>query len=111
MKKKILSTAFAVMIMAVAGYNVYVNQTKSNLSDLALANIEALADDKPEGGNGESTIQGKCNKSDIIIAECKVFCPRCEVEWHPKPRVFKATVYDVSGSCACGYSNWEHYNN
>lgn len=47
MKKKILSAAFAVAIMAIAGYNVYMNQEKNNLSELALANIEALAD--PEG--------------------------------------------------------------
>ena len=47
MKKKMLSAAFAVVIMAVAGYNVYMNQEKNNLSELALANIEALAD--PEG--------------------------------------------------------------
>lgn len=48
MKKKMLSAMFAVAIMAVAGYNVYMNQTKNNLSELALANIEALA--KNEGG-------------------------------------------------------------
>ena len=50
MRKKILSAAFAVAIMAAAGYNVYMIQTKGNLSELALANIEALADDYPEGG-------------------------------------------------------------
>lgn len=47
MKKKILSAAFTVVIMAIAGYNVYVNQMKSDLSGMALANIEALAN--PEG--------------------------------------------------------------
>lgn len=45
MKKKILSAMFAVAIMAVAGYNVYMNQTKNGMSELALANIEALAYD------------------------------------------------------------------
>ena len=50
MKKKILSAMFAVAIMAVAGHNVYMSQTKGSLSELALANIEALADDYPEGG-------------------------------------------------------------
>lgn len=43
MKKKILSATFAVAIMAVAGYNVYMNQAKVNMSELALANVEALA--------------------------------------------------------------------
>ena len=54
MKKKILSAMFAVAIMAVAGYNVYVNQTKNGMSELALANIEALAD--PESSNGVKTV-------------------------------------------------------
>ena len=53
MKKKILSAMFAVAIMTVAGYNVYMNQTKNNLSELALANIEALADDTEGGGQNE----------------------------------------------------------
>ena len=48
MRKKILSAAFAVMIMTVAGFNVYMNQAKSNLSEMALANIEALADPETE---------------------------------------------------------------
>ena len=43
MRKKILSAAFAVAIIAIAGYNVYMSQTKDSLSELALANIEALA--------------------------------------------------------------------
>ena len=49
MKKKFLTAAFAVAIMAVAGLNVYMNQAKSEMSELALANIEALADNYGEG--------------------------------------------------------------
>ena len=60
MKKKILSTAFAVVIMAVAGYNVYMNQEKNNLSELALANIEALAD--PEYNINEGKFGEVCGK-------------------------------------------------
>lgn len=47
MRKNILSATFVVAMIAVAGYNVYVNQTKTNMSELAFANIEALA--VPEG--------------------------------------------------------------
>lgn len=43
MKKKFLTATFVVAIMAVAGFNVYMNQAKSEMSELALANIEALA--------------------------------------------------------------------
>lgn len=43
MKKQILSIIVVVTITAVAGYNVYTSQEKVKLSDLMLANIEALA--------------------------------------------------------------------
>ena len=45
MRKKILSATFVVAMAAIAGYNTYVNQTKVEMSDMALANVEALADD------------------------------------------------------------------
>jgi hypothetical protein len=63
MKKKILSGVFALALLATAGFGVH-KSMKSNvgLSDLALANVEALAQN--EGGNengdkwqvGEKTI-------------------------------------------------------
>lgn len=52
MKKKILSTTFVVAMMAVAGYNVYMSLTKENMSELALANLEALANDVEGGPQG-----------------------------------------------------------
>ena len=45
--------AAMVVIIAVAVSNVQLNAKSVNLSDLALANIEALAQN--EGGNGEGT--------------------------------------------------------
>lgn len=72
MRKNILSTAFAVVIMAIAGYNVYLNQTKSNLSDLALANIEALADDKPE------VEMQKCTRA-VLTGNCYL---KSDNTWH-----------------------------
>ncbi len=53
MKKKILSAMFAVAIMAIAGFNVYMNQTKKGMSELALANVEALADPEYDIDGGE----------------------------------------------------------
>ena len=47
MKKKIFSVTFVVALAAIAGYNTYVNQTEVEMSDMALANVEALAG--PEG--------------------------------------------------------------
>jgi len=41
--KKNLRYAFAAAIVAVAGYGVYANQKVDTMSDLMLANVEALA--------------------------------------------------------------------
>ncbi len=48
MRKKILGASFVVAIMTVAGYNVYMSQTRNSMSDLVLANVEALANNGPE---------------------------------------------------------------
>ena len=45
--KKIMKIAFVAIFAAVAGYGVYTNQKVDTMTDLMLANVEALA-------NGES---------------------------------------------------------
>ena len=49
--KKLVKITVVVAFAAIAGYGVYVNQKTDALSDLALANVEALA------GSGETTIE------------------------------------------------------
>lgn len=49
--KKLVKITVVVAFAAIAGYGVYVNQKTDALSDLALANVEALAD----GGEWGST--------------------------------------------------------
>ena len=45
--KKIIGTVFFAVFACVAGYSVYVSQQQKNeLSDLEMANVEALADDE-----------------------------------------------------------------
>ena len=44
MNKKVLKVAFVAAIMMVAGINVFNAQKSEMLSDVALANVEALAD-------------------------------------------------------------------
>jgi hypothetical protein len=52
MKKVLLSSIFAVALIATAGYGVNKSmKSDANLSDLALANVEALADG--ESGEGQ----------------------------------------------------------
>jgi hypothetical protein len=46
MKKKVLISIFVVAIAAVAGWNVSQGMSDSTLSDMVLANVEALADDE-----------------------------------------------------------------
>ena len=55
--KKMIKIAFVAAFAAIAGYGVYANQKSEVLSDLTLANVEALA------GSGE-TLWGTC-KGDI----------------------------------------------
>ena len=44
MGKKILTAMIVAVVAVVAGYNIYVSQKDITLSELALANIEALAE-------------------------------------------------------------------
>ena len=51
--KKITKIAFVAAFVAVAGYGVYKNQKSEALSDLTLANVEALA-----GGESPAPCKG-----------------------------------------------------
>ena len=44
MKKKILKKLGAIVILVIAGYNIYVLEDGVKLSGLALSNVEALAE-------------------------------------------------------------------
>ena len=48
--KKTMKAAFVVAVAAVIGYGVYENQQADTMSDIMLANVEALA--SGEGGSG-----------------------------------------------------------
>lgn len=53
MKKKILGIMVVTAIAIFAGYNVYISQDSVNLSDLVLANVDALAQ---QGESGDSKV-------------------------------------------------------
>ena len=98
MKKKFLTATFVVAIMTVAGFNVYMNQAKSDLSEMALANIEALAD--PEfDENKKGEVQLKCNVSTVV--KCETTCPKCYAKWFPPYNKYGVCT-DVRGTCSCG---------
>ncbi len=50
MKKNIIRTAFVAAFALMAGYSVYTSQQEKTMSDLALANVEALANDESSNG-------------------------------------------------------------
>lgn len=52
MKKNFLKAAFVAAFAIAAGYGVYTAQTETKLSDLALDNVEALANDSESSGRG-----------------------------------------------------------
>lgn len=53
MRKKLFAIMIVAVVAAFAGYNMYQSQKAATLSDLALANVEALAFD-PEWGSTSS---------------------------------------------------------
>ena len=77
MRKKFLTAAFAVAIMTVAGFNVYMNQAKSEMSELALANVEALA-----GYENATGTLDDCNKLCVTDynSHCHITYPGTDIE-------------------------------
>lgn len=59
--KKLIKIAFFAVVVAIAGYGVYSSQKSEVLSDLALANIEALG--YGESGGGQYQHEGWCTNS------------------------------------------------
>ena len=59
MKKNIFRTAFVAAFALMAGYSVYTSKQEKTMSDLALANVEALANGEdwgnPDAGNCTGT--------------------------------------------------------
>lgn len=103
--KKYFDIIVIVAMAVTAGWNFNQNQIKVELSDLALANVEALAQN--ETG---SSITGNCKSSVVTVTECKAVCI-CGAIWYPSPRVPKAVASNVSGRCSkCGSTHWNAYN-
>lgn len=75
MKKNILKLVFASAFALVVGYSVYASQKKVEMSDLAMANVEALASGEinPLCPNGCLTTPGYCY--------CYISYPYQEGKW------------------------------
>ena len=80
MKKVLLSSIFAVALIGTVGYGVNKSmKSDANLSDLALANVEALANG--ENGNGKVCYDTITIKEGVQTR----FCGTCEYEENSKP--------------------------
>ena len=79
-KRKLIKGMMAVAIVAVAGLTIYTNQPKEEMTDVMLANIEALA-------TGESIGSKDCYKSyveapgDNSLAVWLRVCSTCTQKW------------------------------
>ncbi len=75
MKKNILKVAFVVAIALVSGINMFNSHKTETLSDIVLANVEALALDNEIGG---SVHELTCGQSGLKM--CEAECGRCVVK-------------------------------
>ena len=91
MKKNILKATLVAAFALVAGFNVYNSQKSDVMSELALANVEALADDSESGSGNNQCYQ--------------VYTP---ADWFHKDQIFvdcftctqkKGRNFDVSRDC------------
>jgi hypothetical protein len=74
MKKIILGGVAAIVIAVLATVNVSLNSQNENLlSDLALANVEALAQESGGGGTNCTVI----GYAEMWSGGCKYYCERC----------------------------------
>lgn len=89
MKEKLIIGFVAVFVAALAGWNINKNQNEMILSELALANVEALA-------QGEATAE--CGNMTPVI--CKATCSRCGKVYETKEAPGPASK--VEGTCSCG---------
>jgi hypothetical protein len=99
-KKKFFAGVFALVLAVAAGYGVKNSMNNdAQLSDRAIANIEALANNESDGGG----ITGECWQG-ISLTNCSVTCPKCNTRWEPNPKVPRANAVNIKGKCRCGFS-------
>ena len=88
MKKNFIKVAFVAAFASIAGYGVYTSQQKVEMSDLAMANVEALANGEDEGG------KKTCYNSITTMEGSQIFyCQTCS--WVPGTN----SLFSGKGKC------------
>lgn len=64
---KIIKTLFVAAFALVAGYSVYSTQQNTKMSDLAMANIEALSQTETSGSSCHYQITYSCMEISYIV--------------------------------------------
>lgn len=69
--RKFIKLAFVAAFAAIAGYGVYTGQKSDEMSDLLIANVEALADSSEGGASpcGGPKENGECQSKNAV--NCK----------------------------------------
>lgn len=83
MKKVVLRSLVVVALVGVVTFNASINSHRESLSDLTLANIEALAQNEGNGGN-TTKCETCCdlNCTDCLVGQNEIRClskPSCYV--------------------------------
>lgn len=80
MKKKVMGIIAVVAIAAIAGYNTFTSQNDVKLSDLALANVEALARGEAGFGCGRAAYEwdDDWHEDTKYFTKCAKGCPEGE---------------------------------
>lgn len=70
MKKKKLAAFVVAVVAVIAGYNIFLTKKTVTLSDLALVNVEALANDESGSGNTVTCYSSSSSKSGSTYYDC-----------------------------------------
>jgi len=67
MKKNLIKAIFVVAIVMVSGINMFSSQKSETLSEVALANVEALAADTDESCESSEKASAVASSADFIL--------------------------------------------
>ena len=81
MKKKLMGITSIVAVAAVAGYNMYSSRSEIRLSDLALANVEAFAQNESNPNKQKCYRKWRKASSQDALAIWDWVCQDCESYW------------------------------
>lgn len=85
MKKRLLFFIVVVVATVATGYNIYFSQFEVKLSDLALANVEALAQNESNPNKQSCYKKWRKASSQDALAVWDWICQECESYWLLNP--------------------------